>query len=160
MSERKAARGAPSTYSQEIADKLCAGIETGIPLAELCRQHEIGRTTVYDWQAADPTFAERIACARARGFDAIAERTRLTARGKADDEGGDSSGDVQRDKLIIDTDLKLLAKWDPRRYGDKTTTEVVGKDGGPIQTEVVGELSALPQEKRDAIRAAIKAAMG
>ena len=26
---------------------------------------------------------------------------------------------MQRDKLIIDTDLKLLAKWSPRLYGDK-----------------------------------------
>jgi hypothetical protein len=40
----------------------------------------------------------------------------LTARGK-----GDSTGEVQRDKLIVETDLKLLAKWSPKRYGDKVT---------------------------------------
>ena len=32
---------------------------------------------------------------------------------------GFSSGDVARDKLIIETDLKLLAKWHAKKYGDK-----------------------------------------
>lgn len=72
-----------------------------------------------------------IARARILGHDAIAARTRQTARGKTADEGGDSSGDVQRDKLIIETDLKLLAKWDPKRYGD--LIKLSGADGvGPV----------------------------
>jgi hypothetical protein len=72
-----------------------------------------------------------IARARVIGHDAIAARARQTARGKTDDEGGDSTGDVQRDKLIIETDLKLLAKWDPKRYGD--LIKLSGADGeGPV----------------------------
>ena len=60
-------------------------------------------------------------------------RTRATARAKTADDGGDSSGDVQRDKLIIETDLKLLAKWDPKRYGD--LLKLAGSDGtGPVPT--------------------------
>lgn len=68
--------------------------------------------------AAHPAFSADIARARLDGFDAIARRARLTARGK-----GDSSGDVQRDKLIVETDLKLLAKWDPKRYGDRINVD-------------------------------------
>jgi hypothetical protein len=41
------------------------------------------------------------------------------------EEGGDSSGDVQRDKLIVETDLKLLAKWNPR-YRDNHVVEHQG----------------------------------
>jgi hypothetical protein len=59
----------------------------------------------------------------------IAARTRETARGF-----GDSSGDVQRDKLIIETDLKLLAKWDPKRYGDRL--DLGNADGQPFQINV------------------------
>jgi hypothetical protein len=31
--------------------------------------------------------------------------------------------------------LKLLAKWNPKKYGDKTMTEVTGADGGAIQID-------------------------
>ena len=44
---------------------------------------------------------------------------RQTARGKGLADGGESTGDVQRDKLIVDLDTKLLAKWNPRRWSDK-----------------------------------------
>jgi hypothetical protein len=52
----------------------------------------------------------------------IVENVQLVARGL-----GESTLNVQRVKLIIETDLKLLAKWDPRRYGDKVDLEVTGK---------------------------------
>jgi hypothetical protein len=47
-------------------------------------------------------------------------------------DGGESTNDVQRDKLIIETDLKLLAKWNPKKYGDKVNVEATGKDGAPL----------------------------
>lgn len=92
----------------------------GEPLEEICRSHVKfpSSGTVRAWMAAHPAFSADIARARLDGFDAIARRARLTARGK-----GDSSGDVQRDKLIVETDLKLLAKWDPKRYGDRINVD-------------------------------------
>lgn len=68
--------------------------------------------------AARPEFSSAIARSRLEGFDAIARRARQTARGR-----GDSTQDVQRDKLIVETDLKLLAKWDPKRYGDRLNVD-------------------------------------
>ena len=111
--------------SPEIEQKIIKGISHGTPLAVLCRELGVGRRTVYDWRDADPEFAAHIARARESGYDAIASRTRMTARGKGEEEGGDSTGDVQRDKLIIETDLKLLAKWDPKRYGER---QLIGSD--------------------------------
>lgn len=32
-------------------------------------------------------------------------------------------------KLQIETRLKLLAKWDPKRYGDRVTTDLTSSDG-------------------------------
>lgn len=110
----------PSKFTQALADEICERLSEGQPLAWICRdKHMPARRTVSDWRKAHPEFDEKFLTARDDGYDAIAERTRATARGKTDEQGGDSSGDVQRDKLIIETDLKLLAKWDPRRYGDK-----------------------------------------
>lgn len=80
--------------------------------------------TVYDWSDADEAFAANIARARVDGFDAIACRTREIARGR-----GESTSDTVRDKLIIDTDLKLLAKWDPKRYGERQEIEHSGNVG-------------------------------
>lgn len=114
--------GRKSTFSDEIANTIVESLTAGIPLAEICRRESIGVSTVYDWMDAHEEFAGRIARARVFGHDQIAVDTRRVSRG----EEGFSSGDVQRDKLIVDTDLKLLAKWDPKRYGDRQTVEHEG----------------------------------
>jgi hypothetical protein len=72
--------------------------------------------SVRRWVDENPSILAEYARARAIGHDVIAERTRQVARGNV--EAG-SSGDVQRDRLIVETDLKLLACWDPKRYGAK-----------------------------------------
>lgn len=101
--------------SPEIRERIIAGISEGIPLAVICREDGMPcDDTVRNWADEDERFARDIARARECGFDQIAHRLRSTSRGK-----GESTGDVVRDKLIIDTDLKLLAKWDPKRYGDR-----------------------------------------
>ena len=58
---------------------------------------------------------------------------------------GISSGDVQRDKLMVETDLKLLACWDPR-YNAKQQLELTGANGsdlfaGMAKAELLAELS-------------------
>lgn len=129
--------GRPSEYTPEIAEEIVSRMSEGEPLAAICRdEHMPHRSTVYDWQKADEAFSRRIACAREDGFDAIAMRARLTIRGKTEDDGGESSGDVQRDKAIVETDLKLLAKWDPKRYGDKVALTGGGEGDAPIKTEL------------------------
>lgn len=131
----KRRRGRPSKFTQEIADELCLRVGAGETLASICREaHMPAVNTVNDWRRDDETFSGAFGRARLRGFDAIAERLQHTARGKGAAEGGDSCGDVQRDKLIIDTDLKLLAKWDPRRYGDRVTH--AGDPEQPLNVEV------------------------
>jgi hypothetical protein len=107
------------------------------------------RTTVYEWLKGKPDFFQRFRRGRDEGFDAIAMRTRLTARGKGPEEGGDSAGDVQRDKLIIETDLKLLAKWDPKRYGDKLALTGGSEEDAPIRVRRIERVVVDP-ENRDA----------
>ncbi|KZC17026.1 hypothetical protein RHOFW510R12_01465 [Rhodanobacter sp. FW510-R12] len=111
---------APRKHDREaLVPVICARLATGEPMTVVCRDIGVPVKTVNDWRLQDEGIREQFHAARDDGYDAIAHRTRATARGKGESKGGDSTGDVQRDKLIIDTDLKLLAKWDPRRYGDK-----------------------------------------
>ena len=122
--------GRASTFTQEIADRICEQLADGIPLAVICRDGGMPAVhTVSKWKAAHEAFSADFACAREEGHDAIAARLRDTARGL-----GESTADVQRDKLIIDTDLKLLAKWDPKRYGDRTIHQ--GDAANPIATAI------------------------
>lgn len=116
--------------TSEIENEIVAGLSDGIPLRQLCRIHGVGKSTVYDRMEADTEFAGRIARAREEGFDTIAEEALEIADDGTNDwltrERPDGStyeslnGEhVQRSKLRVETRLKLLSKWDPKRYGDK-----------------------------------------
>lgn len=98
----------------KLTKAICERLAQGDPMTVICRDMGVPVKTVNDWRLADAEIRAQFDEARDLGHDSIAVRMRETARGK-----GDSTGDVQRDKLIIDTDDKLLRKWDPRRYGEK-----------------------------------------
>ncbi len=125
----KGSPGRPSDYSDQIADEIVRRIAAGDPLAKICREEGIGRTTVYAWREAHPEFSERFARARLIGFDAIAE----DALEIADEQ----RGDPVRDKLRVWTRFQLLAKWDPKRYGERVATEITGANGGPVKVEEI-----------------------
>lgn len=121
----------PTTYTTDAGDEIVRRLSEGEPLAAICRDEGMPSVrAVSDWRKAHPEFGERFQLARDDGHDAIAARMRATARGDGPDKGGDSKGDVQRDKLIIDTDFKLLSKWDPRRYGERMT--LAGDHDNPL----------------------------
>lgn len=125
--------GAP-TFLESVAEEICERVAQGVALAAVCREAGMpSRQTVHRWREEDAVFAARFARAREDGFDSIAHRLREIARGT-----GESSGDLPRDKLIIDTDLKLLSKWAPKRYGDKV--DVGGKVGGEIKIILGGDV--------------------
>jgi len=105
-----------------LVPAICQRLAEGEPLAVICRDIGVPRRTVNQWRLDDPDIAAQFDEARDDGFDSIASNIRRVIRreGKKDK---DSMTSVQRDKLIAETELKLLAKWDPRRYGDKLITE-------------------------------------
>ena len=107
------------SYSPQVIDRLLEWVTEGKTVAEFCRMPGMpNRHTINQWVKTNDSFKRRYHEARDLGFDAIAERVRATARGKTGTEG-DSTGDWQRDRMICDMDLKLLAKWSPNRYGER-----------------------------------------
>lgn len=133
---------APSKFTQELFDEICARLSKGEPLAQICRDEGMPIAgTVRDWCDKDERLAIAYARARDEGFDAIA----LDALRIVDEEperyatelgARIDPGSVQWAKNRSEQRLKLLAKWDPKRYGDKITQEHTGANGGPIQSEV------------------------
>jgi hypothetical protein len=119
--------------------------------------------TIYDWMNKDDGLGDAsvglsaaIACARDVGYDKMAEECLEIADDGSNDwmEKLDKSGQpvgwllngdhVQRSKLRIETRLKLLAKFNPKRYGDKV---LVGGDlnAPPVQIEVKSFFDSLLQ---------------
>lgn len=117
--------GRQTTFTQKIAGEICERLSKGEPLAQICRDDGFPAVrTVSDWKKAEPAFAAEFARARDEGFDAIAEECLTIADTDPErvvTEGGSriDPGHVQWSKNRIETRLKLLAKWDPKRYGDK-----------------------------------------
>lgn len=136
-------RGLFERYEQrdELIEEICERLARGEPLAVICRdQHMPSLGSVYAWRADSEVDAERIARARLIGEDVISTRLRLVAAG----DPRVSSGDVQRDKLMIDTDFKLLAKWNPKVWGDNMQLRHADADGQKLDTApLVNELLTL-----------------
>lgn len=124
--------GRKSTYSALIADQICARIAEGETLQAICRDSGMPKwRTVYDWMDAHEAFAANIALARDIGFDAIAEGT-IAIIDAAPERGADGKIDpgwVQHQKLRAEHRLKLLAKWSPKKYGERMNLEHSGKVG-------------------------------
>jgi len=126
----------PSKYSAELVKTICERLSKGEPLAVICRDEGMpSDDAVRDWMERDdvgPEVSRLIARAREKGEDAIAiqaleildEPPRMTETkyGAQVD-----SGDVALRRARFEGRLKLLAKWNPRRWGERQQIEHTGK---------------------------------
>lgn len=137
--------GRPSSYTPEIAREICERLAAGESLRAICRdEHMPSRNTVLAWVEADrESFASRYATARNIGLEVMADSlTEISDDGTndwmqsndPDNPGYKLNGEhVQRSKLRVDTRKWLLSKLVPKRYGDKTSMELTGANGGPVE---------------------------
>ena len=137
----------PFTYTPEqrakAIAKVIAGLQIGKPLTVICGEEGMPEDdTIRDWGEQDPVVGRAIARARARGFDVIAMEAQAiqdeppamhyTEWGPKIDPAG-----VAHQKNRFEAKLKLLAKWDPKRYGD--LLKLGGSDGGDLRITVSAE---------------------
>lgn len=109
-------RGAPRKFDRtKVVKAICARLATGEPMAVICRDLEVPVRTVNDWRAQDADIAAQFDEARDLGHEAIAYDCMAIADNQKEHH--------QSRRVRIETRLKLLAKWDPRRWGDKLITE-------------------------------------
>lgn len=108
--------------------KVLDALRNGIPLTVICSEDGMPcDDTVRNWADDDDELSRDIARARDAGFDKIAlDALRIAdtpVEGKRIKQSGDEIEEVIEDmlghrKLQVETRLKLLAKWDPKRYGE------------------------------------------
>ena len=152
---KKAAKkkpGRPSKLTPAVLKRIVDGLSEGTPLTVICAGENMPHdTTVRDWMAANPDVSLAIARARDRGFDKIAlEAMRIADTPLIGEEITESEDGMQvkrsdmlgHRKLQIETRLKLLAKWDPKRYGERMAQEISGPNGGPVSVAPAVQLTA------------------
>lgn len=140
-------RPAGITYGNAIIDKILDGIIVGIPLATICSEQGMpSAITVNEWRTKYPEFDNAFARAREAGYDKIAaDCLRISdtpLEGIETKVSPDGTTVTSKDmlghrKLQIDTRLKLLSKWDPKRYGDKL--DVTGLGEGNVKIIIGGD---------------------
>ena len=136
--------GRPSTKPDPvIVNEIIEWIAHGNTLRSYCRQkNKPNWRTIYKWLEKDEgDFIARFAHARDMGADAIAEECLeiIDAPPPLCGSEGNTRLDpaaVQMQKNRVEARLKLLAKWNPKKYGEKVGVEAKGDISLTISTGV------------------------
>lgn len=138
---KKAQGGHPTTFTSVMGERICDLIAGGLSARDICPMVGIASSTLFKWLADIPQFSEQYAHAREKQADFYAEQIVAIADELEVEtimQGGQikfdvSSSAVARNRLRVDARKWYASKLAPKKYGDKSTTEITGKDGAPIQ---------------------------
>lgn len=135
-----------SDYTPELAATICERLAAGESLRSICRDETMPHmATVLRWLKNHSTFSEQYAQAREVGMDAIADEVfDIADDGRNDwiERESQRTGQtyialndeaVARSKIRIDARKWYLSKLAPKKYGEKTSLELSGPDGGAIE---------------------------
>jgi hypothetical protein len=118
----------------QLKHDVLLGLMGGLPLSVVARRNGVSQQTVDAWSRQDPVFAERVAAARALGWDHLAAECLEIADDRSQDVIHDADGTARPNsasvlsrKLMIETRLRLLACWDSGRYGAAKTVRLEGE---------------------------------
>jgi hypothetical protein len=158
-SKPPAKRGRPPTrpnpLDEGILERICEGLIEGKSITVVCEPEDMPHwTMVYRTMAKDPVFAKEIARAREAQQEVIADNiVEMADNAKVDD--------VNVVKLQIWARQWRAAKLAPKKYGDRTTTEITGANGAPIQLEAKRtiKLDDMDDETLEQIEQALRIAL-
>ncbi len=130
--------GRPTKYTLDLAESICERLSSGESLTSICSAEGMPkRTTVVGWQGQHDGFSTLYARARVAYADAIFDE----AMEIADDSSGDcitkvvrgeevkgvDHENIQRSRLRVDTRLRVAAKINPAKYGEKLDVNMSGE---------------------------------
>jgi hypothetical protein len=134
--------GRPSVYSEEVAHLICARVSAGETLKKVCAADDIPEySTVLSWVFKDyGGFASLYARAKEERAEVwseeIVEIADASDRDFIEGEEGErrfvDHEHIQRSRLRIDTRKWIMSKLLPKKFGDRTTTELANADGNPL----------------------------
>lgn len=164
--------GRPSEYNPDVGAAICERIAAGESLKAVCRDEGMpAHTTVLRWALTHPEFRNQYATAREMQAEILAdELLEIADDGRNDwmekqDQNGQMTGwrengeAMRRSQLRIETRKWVAAKLLPKRWGDKTTTEITGPDGSPLNAPQTIDPRLLTPEAKTALYQALQMAI-
>jgi hypothetical protein len=113
--------GRPTDYTEDLVNSICERIADGESLKHITDGADMpSRVTVHAWLIKHPSFLNKYEAAREMQADVYADEMEEIAR--------DTTLDVQRARLIVDTRKWVAAKLKPKKYGEKIDHTTNGKD--------------------------------
>ena len=101
----------------EAITLICNRLSQGESLRKVCKDKDLPcRDAFYRWIDANKEFEDQYARAIKDRADNIFEDILEIA--------DDSTGDYHRDRLRVDSRKWMLGKMNPKKYGDKNTTDL------------------------------------
>ena len=146
--------GRPSTYSLEVTDLICERLVLGESMRSICRDESMpSLSSVFKWLREHPEFSQQYARAKEEQADTLAdeiveiadEECTMIQSSKHPTAAKDDESELEvvfnptavaRNRLRVDARKWVASKLKPKKYGDKTQTEISGPDGGPIPTTI------------------------
>lgn len=121
--------GRPSLYTPEVVREYCTRLANGELAIEISKLDGMPSTsTIWRWLEEHTGFRETYQRARHLQAQACAEMAVRSGRNA-------TAEDASAARVRFDADRWLAARLDPSNYADRSTQEIVGKGGGPIQYE-------------------------
>lgn len=138
--------GRPSSFTDEMAERICSEMASGRSLRSVCRDKGMpSDRTVFRWLASNDAFCQQYARAMEARTNALAEDILDIADDnehdvRITDDGRElvNSDVIARAKLRVDTRKWLMSKMAPKKYGEK------------LDMNVSGTLQTMPEEEIDA----------
>lgn len=153
---------------ESVMTDICEHLAAGMSLQAACRiVTDYKSHTVLDWVEKYPELRDQYMRAREVGYALLADEI-IAISDESDVEAKYNGEDVKlvldatgvaRNRLRVDTRKWMLSKMLPKVYGDKTTTELTGPNGGPMQMAAV-TLTGLSDQELETMRALMTKAAG
>ena len=143
-------RGRPSSYQKAYAAQAAKLCELGATDFELAEFFGVDTRTIYRWKNSEPEFCQAVIVGKDKADDRVERALFNRAVGYTFEsekvfqfQGAIVRADTQEH---VPPDAGAAMNWLKNRradkWRDKLTTELTGKDGGPIQTEEVSDTEA------------------
>ena len=138
-----AMRGRPSSYTEEMAERICERIAGGETLLKICEDVEMpSRRTVSLWVLKHPDFHAQYALARAMQADHEFDEIKQIA--------DDAGKEVDERRVMIDSRKWRAERLNPRAYGSKVVHQHHVEDNSKLdREELPGGLTFLGQHKTE-----------
>ncbi len=134
--------GRPTKFNRALADEISRRLAEGEPYVKICADHHMPNfSTLWRWERNHAEFRDQTRMALQHGTHFLAHDCLRIA--------DDPEIDARHKRVMIDTRLRLIGKWNAKSYGDKINQQVEIEPGDEIR-KLLAEISGSAQILDDA----------